>query len=216
MNGALWPALWLVLFVAAWGVARFVIAHRLERVTDAKFARGTSGVFVGADPVRLEGTRRGAVLLLHGYNDSPQSVASFASELHARGWSVRVPLLPGHGRTLREFAASGAEQWLAAARLEIASLRSTHDEIALGGVSMGGPMSFLLAAEHPAPGDLAARRKARDPTLQIGELDVGPQPCPAGDQHAAVREPDERIGLAALGAGGRGQSTRPLDVAGGI
>ena len=36
--------------------------------------------------------------------------------MHAAGWSVYAPLLPGHGRSLRAFAASGADEWIGAAR----------------------------------------------------------------------------------------------------
>ena len=141
--------IWFAIVVVAWWFVRAAIARREERRFDAAYARDGDGIIIGAESIRLEGTRQGAVLLFHGYNDSPQSVASVATALHARGWTVRAPLLPGHGRTLRAFAASGADEWLAAARRELAALRATHDSIAVGGLSMGGAISFVLAAENP-------------------------------------------------------------------
>jgi carboxylesterase len=140
---------WIVAALVAWWVVRAVIGRHEERLVDRKYVRGADGIIVGAEPINLEGTRAGAVLLLHGYNDSPQSVASLASTLHAHGWSVRVPLLPGHGRTLRAFAASSAREWVEAAREEFAALRSMHADVAVGGLSMGAAVSFVLAAEHP-------------------------------------------------------------------
>lgn len=145
MNGIAWAAL----LAGAWWALRGVIARREERRIDGRYQRSPDGIIVGAEPIRLDGARRGAVVLLHGYNDSPQSVASLAATLHARGWSVRVPLLPGHGRTLRAFAASDASDWMRAARTELAAVRATHDAVAVGGLSMGAAIAFILATEHP-------------------------------------------------------------------
>lgn len=143
--------LWVFLVAAvAWSVARLAIARREERRFDAAYRRGANGVIHGAEPITLTGRRPGAVLLLHGYNDSPQAMASLAAVLHARGWTVRVPLLPGHGRNLRAFAASGADEWIDAARRESTALVASHGNVAVGGLSMGGAIAFLLAAEQQA------------------------------------------------------------------
>jgi carboxylesterase len=142
-------AAWLAIAVA-WWLVRGGIARRREREFTRTHRFGADGIIVGAEPLTLKGTRAGAVLLLHGYNDSPQSLRFVAAALHARGWTVRVPLLPGHGRGLREWAATDADQWEAAARAELAALRRTHEEVAVGGLSMGGALAFMLAAEDPA------------------------------------------------------------------
>ncbi len=135
--------------IAVWWVVRGMIARREERRFEARFTFDAQGIIVGAESIRLDGTRPGAVLLLHGYNDSPQALAGVAHALHRRGWSVRVPLLPGHGRTLPVFAASTAEDWVAAARHELNAVLATHHEVAVGGLSMGGAISMVLAAKHP-------------------------------------------------------------------
>ncbi|HEX6629913.1 MAG TPA: alpha/beta fold hydrolase, partial [Gemmatimonadaceae bacterium] len=112
----------------------------------------------GAEPIALPapaGARDDrAVLLLHGFGDTPQSVAYLAGYLQADGWTVRAPLLPGHGRTVRRFAASGAGAWIAHARAEYAELRRRHARVAIVGQSMGGALAALLAAEAPAPAAL--------------------------------------------------------------
>ena len=63
-------------FAVAWWIIRGAIARREERTFIAEYQRDADGIIVGAQPIVLTGTRRGAVLLLHGYNDSPQSLAS--------------------------------------------------------------------------------------------------------------------------------------------
>ena len=80
-----------------------------------------------------------------------------ATYLHDRGWTVRVPLLPGHGRTLSEWARTRAADWLDAARTELATLRRQHDAVALVGLSMGGGLAAVLAAE-----DAGRRTAAQD------------------------------------------------------
>ena len=141
---------WYVAMAAGWAAIRAALARRVERAFELANPRGADGYVIGASPLTLPGLRAGAVLLLHGYNDSPQSMYSVAASLHARGWSIRVPALPGHARTLTAFAASGSAEWIEAAREELAALRATGEPVALGGLSMGGAIAMLLAAEEPA------------------------------------------------------------------
>lgn len=143
------PALWSAVAAAAWWAMRGGIARRRERAFVRAHAFGGDGVMVGAQAIELTGPRRGAVLLLHGYNDSPQSMHFMATALHERGWSVRVPLLPGHGRRLQDWAATRATDWERAARAELAALQRSHADVAVGGLSMGGALAFVLAAEQP-------------------------------------------------------------------
>jgi carboxylesterase len=140
----------LALVLGAWWPIRGWIAARAERRFMAEHPRDSDGYIVGAAPLTLTGTRAGALLLLHGYNDSPQSLYAMARLLHAHGWTVRVPALPGHGRTLQEFAASGADAWINAARAELNALQGRYAEVAVGGLSMGGAIAFVLAAETPS------------------------------------------------------------------
>lgn len=141
--------LWLAIAGVVWWGVRAAIARREERQFEAAYRRDAQGIIVGAAPIHLTGTRAGAILLLHGYNDSPQAVGSVAAALHARGWTVHVPLLPGHGRTLQAFARSTADEWIESARAALAALRRDYPDVAVGGLSMGGAIAFMLAAEEP-------------------------------------------------------------------
>lgn len=143
-------ALWFAALAAAWWAVRGGIARRRERAFTREHPLGAGGIIIGAEPIQLAGTRPGAVLLLHGYNDSPQSLHFMAAALHARGWSVQVPLLPGHGRRLQDWAAARATDWEDAARAEFAALQAVHADVAVGGLSMGGALAFILAAEQPS------------------------------------------------------------------
>lgn len=136
--------------VAAWAGVRAVRRVRAERAFDSRHPRGPDGVIVGAEPVAQAGVAGApAVLLLHGFGDTPQSLRRLALHLHAvLGWTVHVPLLPGHGRDLPAFARSNAAAWLEAARAALDALRRANPSVALLGQSMGGALAVRLAAER--------------------------------------------------------------------
>lgn len=132
---------------------REVAGWRLARAIDAQHARGADGIIVGAESFEIqpapESHHHGAILALHGFGDTPQTVRYVAEALAARGWFVRAPLLPGHGRTVSEFAKTGAAEWVEAARAEYAQVKAEHSNTVLLGVSMGGALATILAAESP-------------------------------------------------------------------
>lgn len=123
-------------------------SRRHHRSVAERLRPGEDGILPGAGPIYLEGTGHGAVLLLHGFGDTPQSLARMARFLNEEGWTVSVPLLPGHGRSLEEFAESTGEAWLAAAREALEVLRETRHPVFLIGQSMGGALATILAAEY--------------------------------------------------------------------
>ena len=102
---------------------------------------------VGAEPFELDAKGGRAVLLVHGGGDTPQTLRYLADVLHARGYAVRAPLLPGHGRALREFTTVTADAWLDTVRTEYRALRARHGWVGVIGLSMGGALAVQLAAE---------------------------------------------------------------------
>jgi carboxylesterase len=134
---------------AAIGAARWWYPRAIERASNSWLPVGPDGIIRGAEPIALGGGGRG-VLILHGFGDTPQSVSSLALELRAHGYTVRAPLLAGHGRSLHEFAASSADQWIVGARAALAELRRLCPEVSIVGQSLGGVIASLLAAETNA------------------------------------------------------------------
>ena len=128
---------------------RFESAHtRRFRFDERGTVLGAAGFTWPADHQR--GTAPRAVLLLHGFNDTAQSMAYLGTQLHKRGWTVRAPLLPGHGTSLAAMASeSRADRWRAAVLAEYDALRSNYDNVMVVGQSMGGALALLLATERP-------------------------------------------------------------------
>ena len=124
---------------------------RFENRVGVRFPVGPLGIIPGAEPLALDASNAPmGVVLLHGFGDTPQTFASLAKRLRDDGFDVEVPLLPGHGRTLREFASSNGSEWLAAARAAHASMRARHPRVALVGLSLGGALAAAVAADDPA------------------------------------------------------------------
>jgi carboxylesterase len=141
----------ILLVLAAVVVALFAwrSAWRMyvERSVGARLPAGPEGIVAGAEPIELyPSSPVGAVLLLHGFGDTPQSLALLARQLYERGFAVHVPLLPGHGRTLRDFHASGEAEWADEARRALRALHSRDDRVGIVGLSMGGALATLLAS----------------------------------------------------------------------
>ena len=124
--------------------------ERFERAHAARLAIGHDGVVIGAETIELLGATRRAALLLHGFNDTPQSMKYLADKVHAAGWNVLVPRLPGHGVRLELMAAeSRADAWRACTESSYVALCAKNDTVVVCGQSMGGALAVLLAAAHP-------------------------------------------------------------------
>jgi carboxylesterase len=123
-------------------------ARALERAVWDRLRLGPSGVVVGAEPETLLASATHAVLVLHGFGDTPQSVRELAHHLQAAGYSVEVPLLPGHGRTLTEFGLARAHDWIGFVRDQVARLRRQYPHVSVVGLSMGAALTAIVAAER--------------------------------------------------------------------
>jgi carboxylesterase len=109
---------------------------------------GPDGIVVGGEGFVLRRDDAPAVLLLHGAGDTPQTLRYLGDALFARGFHVVAPLLPGHGRDLRDFQLITADELSAAVRQRYADLRSSHAWVGVIGISMGGALAVQLAATH--------------------------------------------------------------------
>jgi carboxylesterase len=142
---------WLALAGAVWGQRAWRAASR-ERAFGRRFPSGPDGIVRGAEARTYPADAHRALLLIHGYNDCPASLDDIALRLRAAGWTVRLPLLPGHGRSLKVWDAWLAAEALEHVRAEYASLKATHSTVVVGGLSMGGALACWLAAEASVDG----------------------------------------------------------------
>ena len=182
---------------AVWLLRRSV-ARGVERASLQALPCGPDGIIEGAGPIDRRGRDRRAVLILHGFGDTPQTVGYLAEHLHDLGFTVRAPLLAGHGRTLREFGQSTAQQWLDAAARELAALQKEHDAVGVVGVSMGGALAVILSAQGSLGGGDAgqvhsATGEARAPDHGRGERQREPAALVLIAPYLSMRAPARRL-----------------------
>ena len=198
-------------FVALAAVVALVLIVRLSRrrawsAVQSSHRVGPDGVVVGAAGFELARPDAPAVLIFHGAGDTPQTVRYLAEELYARGFHVVAPLLPGHGRTIREFSNITADALTNAAFESFHALREGHSWIGIIGVSMGGALAVQVAAatpDLPALGLVAPYLAMRSRALRLARTSriwgvfV---PAFASSEGFSIRDPDERKKSLAYGA----------------
>nr|WP_237740718.1 alpha/beta fold hydrolase [Arthrobacter crystallopoietes] len=95
------------------------------------------------------------IVLSHGFTGSPRSLQDWAEFLAARGYAVRLPLLPGHGTTWQELARTPWRRWYDAVEQAYDELARERTVVFAAGLSMGGALALRLAAHRPVAGVVA-------------------------------------------------------------
>jgi carboxylesterase len=143
----------------------------------------TPELIPGAEPFSAAGGPHG-VLVVHGFTGNPQSMRGLAEAFAAAGFTVELPLLPGHGTKVEDMIPTRWEDWSGAAEVAYQELASRCDRVVVAGLSMGGTISVWLAAHHPEIAGVVAVNPAVEPPAESflelfkGSLDQGLETIP--------------------------------------
>ena len=88
------------------------------------------------------------ILLVHGFTGSPAAMRPWGEFLNSKGYTVRVPLLPGHGTKPEDLNKVKWQEWPAKVNFELSELKKSCDTIVLIGFSMGGSTVLNVAASN--------------------------------------------------------------------
>lgn len=108
-------------------------------------------ILPGAEPFFYPGGRVGC-LTLHGMTGTPFEVRWLGQHLNEQGWTVYGPRLAGHGTTPDDLKHVHWHEWVAGALAGYELLRQHCDQVFVMGLSMGGALALLLAAQAPVDG----------------------------------------------------------------
>lgn len=103
-------------------------------------------------PLSHTGIHDVGVLVLHGFTGSPHSVRGAAEFFVQHGYSVEMPLLPGHGTSWQDMAGTVYRDWVAEADRAYWRLAQGCSRIVVFGLSMGGTLALHIAARLPVAG----------------------------------------------------------------
>lgn len=103
----------------------------------------------GAEAYSHDGNEVG-VLLCHGYPSTPQSLRPWGEYLAAQGFTVRLPLLTGHGTKWQDLNRTVWQDWYADLDRDCTELEQRCEVVVTAGLSMGGLLATKVALEHPA------------------------------------------------------------------
>lgn len=128
---------------------------------ESTIERDDAGVLAGCDAYSLpaggdaEPAVDAAVLLVHGINASPRHYDLIAPALAERGVACRVMRLPGFAEPLPAYATTTADQWVAAVKRELETLRAGHARVGVVAHSLGGAVTIRALIDGPESADFA-------------------------------------------------------------
>lgn len=125
----------------------------------------TAPIMPGAEPWSCHGGSHG-VLVLHGFTGNPQSMRPLAEVLGTAGYTVDLPLLPGHGTSVEDMIPTRFADWSSAAEAAYRSLADRCEKVAACGLSMGGTLALWLAERHPDLSGVAVVNPLVDPPAE--------------------------------------------------
>lgn len=87
------------------------------------------------------------VLLMHGFTGTIAHMRLVGEALNRQGFTVMGINLPGHASSMDDMAAKTWQDWLDAAKDAFLQLKRKCDYASVGGLSMGGCLTLILAEQ---------------------------------------------------------------------
>jgi carboxylesterase len=134
---------------------------------ERRIERDEDGVRLGCADFTL-GSGEVALLLVHGFGDSPAVFRPLAELLAERGFTCRAMRLPGFAMRTEEYAQTSREKCLAAIETELQALREKHTRVVVIGHSLGAALLIEHLIDHPAEDeDIAAAAVLLAPQIGV-------------------------------------------------
>lgn len=99
-------------------------------------------------PFYFKGNNKKAVLLLHGWSTTPYEIRRLGMFLNESGYTVYAPMLSGHGTKPFDLENVVYQDWLNDGQIAFNNLKKDHQQVFMGGTSMGASLTMQLAKEN--------------------------------------------------------------------
>lgn len=104
---------------------------------------------IGIPRILLSNGSGTGVLLVHGLMAAPEEVMEWAYFLHAKGLTVYMPRLSGHGTSSSDLSRRKYDDWLDSVDRGLAVLRSCSKRVVIAGFSTGAGLALQTAIMKP-------------------------------------------------------------------
>ncbi|MHA1411968.1 MAG: alpha/beta hydrolase [Promethearchaeota archaeon] len=105
-------------------------------------------ILPGAGPFHFEGNDIGIIMIHGGGGGTCADLKPLAEDLNKiGGYTISLPLLPGFGTSPEKLQTTTIEEWKKAVELEFKSLQQKCSKVFVGGHSMGGVLTLILASK---------------------------------------------------------------------
>ena len=97
----------------------------------------------------LKGSNKRGILIFHGFTGTPDEMLHIGNNLNENGFTVYIPLLPGHGTEWRDLNRVKSEDIIRFINHSYTSLHKICESIYLIGFSLGGAVALFTAEKFP-------------------------------------------------------------------
>ncbi|MDG2014242.1 MAG: alpha/beta fold hydrolase [Pirellulaceae bacterium] len=141
----------LVTIVAIWFAGDYVHSRRVNSALqefEASIDRAADGVQKGAESFTIPGNDT-ALLLVHGFNDTPQTFAPMIQPFCDQGYTVTGVRLPGFGVAVDQMHSCSCEDWVQTVEDRVQELTQSGKRVYLVGHSLGGAVCLAVMRRAP-------------------------------------------------------------------
>jgi esterase/lipase len=147
----------IVIFIAIFLVGLFRLSsiyldNEAEERVEKMYPRDKNGVIEGLQSISIKQGKDKAILLIHGFADSPAVFADLIIDIKNKSNSdIYAPLLPFDGRNLQTLTKSNNQILLSSINQTIQNLSEKYQSLTVVGMSYGGALLAKLAYEKKIP-----------------------------------------------------------------
>ncbi len=137
----------MVIWIAGDFLNSRIVASHVAR-WESSIPRNSDGVQIGAESRTIAGGPV-ALLLVHGFNDTPRAFEKMGGLLAQAGFTVRLVRLPGFGVPVEQMKECKWREWTETVRVEAKALGEAHEELFIIGHSLGGAVTIGAILDQP-------------------------------------------------------------------
>jgi carboxylesterase len=131
-----------LLVLAYWGIPYFPLTDKGYIQPDVNL------LHKNVKPVELKGDKNIGVLLIHGFEGSPFEMKELGDYFYSLGYTISIPLLPGHGTSVNDLAKTEFKNWYFHVEKKYFELKVNCNKIYIIGISLGGLLALKLAEKY--------------------------------------------------------------------